>query len=207
MRLDIVKFIYELSKEEREKHVRGQDVYWVSDLVRCSLKRDYELRYPELSLREVFIPFYISGSLIHRGLQEILKERFGDVIKTEVEEFKELLLPDGGKVVIRGRADAVIFGDEGKIGLEIKTSRSDINIPHEQHLEQVMIYNWLMNLNYSLLIYITSERVAQFTVFDRFSESDIVGRVVNPIFPRYVWECNYCVYSVLCPYKKSVSSK
>lgn len=207
MHLDIIKLIYELSREEREKHIREHDVYWVSDLIRCSLKRDYELRYPELSLRELFIPFYISGNLIHRGLQEILKERFGNIVRTEVEESKELLLPDGSKVVIRGRADAIIFSDEGKIGLEIKTSRSDTNIPHEQHLEQVMIYNWLMDLNYSLLIYITLDRIAQFTVFDRFSEPDIVSRVVNPVFPRYAWECNYCVYSVLCPYKKSVSSK
>jgi len=205
--LDIVKLIYELNKEERERHVREPNVYWVTDLVRCSLKRDYEIKYPELSLREVFIPFYISGSLIHRGLQEILKERFKDSVKTEVEYFKELSLHDGSRVVVKGRADVIVSSDEGNVGVEIKTSRSDINIPHEQHLEQVMIYNWLMDLKYSLLVYITPERVAQYTVFERFSESEIIDRIVSTVFPRYVWECNYCVYSVLCPYKKSTTSK
>lgn len=207
MILDIVKLIYELNREERERHVRKPNVYWVTDLVRCSLKRDYEIKYPELSLREVFIPFHISGSLIHRGLQEILKERFGDSVETEVEYFKELSLHDGSKVVVKGRADVIISSDDGRVGVEIKTSRSDMNIPHEQHLEQVMIYNWLMDLKYSLLVYITPERVAQYTVFERFSESEVINRVVSTALPRYVWECSYCVYSVLCPYKKSITSK
>ncbi len=199
--------IYELNKEEHEKHVREPDVYWVSDLVRCLLKKEYEMRYPELSLREIFIPYYVSGNLIHRGLQSILKERFGDSVKTEVECVKELTLPDGGKAVVKGRVDALMLVDEVKIGIEIKTSRSDANLPHEQHLEQVMIYNWMMDLNYSLLVYITPERVAQFTVFDRVSEYDVVNRITNAVFPRYVWECTYCAYSVLCPYKKHVSSR
>ncbi|MEM2757740.1 MAG: CRISPR-associated protein Cas4, partial [Sulfolobales archaeon] len=149
----------------------------------------------------------ISGNLIHRGLQGILKERFGDSVKTEVEGLKEVILPSGDRIMIRGRADAVLVSDEGNIGIEIKTSRSDINIPHEQHLEQVMIYNWLMDLNYSLLIYITLDRIAQFTIFDKFSESEIIDRITNATFPRYGWECNYCVYSVLCPYKRGQSTK
>ena len=50
--LDIVKMIYEANKEEREKHKREENVYWVSDLVRCPLKRIYEMIYPELSAKE-----------------------------------------------------------------------------------------------------------------------------------------------------------
>jgi CRISPR-associated exonuclease Cas4 len=205
--LDIVRLIYELSRDEYVRHVRESNVYWVSDLVRCLLKRNYELIYPELRMREVFIPTLISGNLIHKGLQSVLKERFGGNVSVEVEASREVVLPTGDKVVIKGRADAIVSTDEGRVGIEIKTSRSDLNIPHEQHLEQVMIYNWLMDLNYSLLIYITPDRITQFTVLDRLTEADVVDRISNPTYPRYSWECNYCTYSVLCPYKKVVSSK
>lgn len=207
MGLDIVKLIYELSRDEYERHVREPNVYWVSDLVRCLLKRNYELIYPELRMREIFIPTLISGNLIHRGLQSVLKERFGGNVSVEVEASREVVLLTGDKVVIKGRADAIVSTDEGRIGIEIKTSRSDLNIPHEPHLEQVMIYNWLMDLNYSLLIYITPDRITQFTVLDRLTEADVVDRISSPTYPRYSWECNYCTYSVLCPYKKVVSSK
>ncbi|MCX8185945.1 MAG: CRISPR-associated protein Cas4 [Sulfolobales archaeon] len=207
MHLDVVKLIYELSKEEHEKHIRDLNTYWVSDLVRCLLKKDYEVKYPELSLRDIFIPYYISGTLIHKGLQSILKEKFGERVETEVEGVKEVLLPDGGKVIVKGRVDAILFSEGVRVGLEIKTSRSDLNIPHEQHLEQVMIYNWLMDLHHSLLIYITLDRVTQFSVLDKFSESEVADIIVNAKYPRYSWECNYCVYAVMCPYKRALGTK
>lgn len=205
MTVDLIKLIYDLSKEELAKHVRESNVYWVSDLVRCLLKRDYELKYPELSLREVFTPAFIYGNMIHRGLQSMLKEVFADKVMVEVESSKEIQLPgNSSKVVIKGRADAILATDEGNVGIEIKTSRSDMNLPHDHHVDQVMIYNWLFNLKYSLLIYITPDRVTQYEVLDRVLDSEVANRILDVRYPRYPWECNYCVYSVLCPYKRTV---
>mgnify|MGYP001626194555 CR=1 FL=1 len=204
MTVDLIKLIYELSKKELSKHVREANVYWVSDLVRCLLKRDYEIKYPELGLRELFTPAFIYGSMIHRGLQSILKEIFADKVMVEVESSKEIKLPGSSeKVVIKGRADAILVTDEGNLGIEIKTSRSDMNLPHDHHVDQVMIYNWLFNLKYSLLIYITPDRVTQYEVLDRILDSEVADRVLDTRYPRYPWECNYCAYSVLCPYKKT----
>lgn len=207
MTVDLIRLLYEVSRAERAKHVRDENVYWVSDLVRCLLKRDYEIKYPELSLREIFTPTFIYGNLIHKGLQNLIREHFGDKVLIEVESFKELRIPGSSeKVIVRGRADAILMTGNDKVGVEIKTSRTDANIPHEHHIDQVMIYNWLFDLSYSILLYVTPERVTQYTVFDRALESDVIDRILNVKYPRYQWECNYCIYSVLCPYKKTIRS-
>jgi len=202
MVLDLVKIIYELNKAERERHVRGEGVYWVTDLVRCTLRRDYELKYPELALKELFTPAFVLGDLVHRGLQHLLKERFGNSVSTEVEVQREVSLPSGGKVVVRGRADAVLSTNGERVGIEIKTARADIGLPKEHHVDQVRIYNWLLDLNYSILLYITPDRVAQYMVIDKASEEEVISRVTDTTYPRYPWECSYCLYSVLCPYKR-----
>ena len=204
--LDIVRMIYEANKEERERHRREEGIYWVSDLVRCPLKRRYEMEYPELSAKEVFTPHFILGNLAHLGLETFLKERLGDAVSTEVEGSREVVLPDGSKVIVRGRADAIIdLGGSNKVGVEIKTARSDIGIPQQHHRDQARIYNWLFNLRATILFYITPERVTQYLVEDVATDEEVVDRILSDVAPRYSWECNYCPYTVLCP-RKRVSS-
>lgn len=204
--VDVVKLLYEVGRSERAKHTRDAGTYWVLDLVRCLLKKDYEMRYPELSSREVFTPAFVHGSLVHRGLQSLLREVYSDRVLVEVESAKGLQAPGvGERIVIRGRADAILITDDGRVGIEIKTSRTDANIPHDHHLDQVMIYNWLFELKYSVLLYITPDRITQYTVFERATEDDIIDRITNAKYPRYQWECGYCAYAVLCPYKRVTS--
>lgn len=202
-RLDIINLLYLVSKEEKEKHPRKPDTYWVTDLVRCVLKREYELKYPELVEKEIFTPVFILGTLVHRGLQDLLKNVMREEVTTEVEVSQEVTLPDGRKVVVKGRADVIVkIGDEA-IGVEIKTARSDYDLPKPQHLDQARIYNWLFNLSQTILIYVTPERVTQYVVSDKASEEEIINRITSEKAPRYDWECRYCSYSVMCPYKVS----
>ena len=202
--LDIVKMIYEANREEREKHKREENVYWVSDLVRCPLKRIYEMIYPELSAKEVFTPIFILGNVAHWGIETFLKERLGDKVSIEVEGSREVTLPSGRSVVIKGRADAIIqLNENERIGVEVKTARSDTGIPQQHHKDQARIYNWLFNLEETILLYITPERVTQYEVTDKVTEQEVIARILDTNYPRYSWECGYCPYSVLCPYKKT----
>jgi len=210
MELNIISLIYEFLKEEREKHVREDGVLWVTDLVSCRLKEKYSREYPEIDLSTLFKPPLIQGTLVHRGLETFLKEHLSsDEVKVdvEVEGFKEIDLSkltmksDLSKVIIKGRIDVIVSTKESKIGIEIKTARADLGIPHPHHIDQVRIYNWLFNLDKSILIYITPDRLAQYEVCERFSESEIAKRVVDDASPRYEWECQYCPFSVLCSKK------
>ncbi len=204
--INLVQLIYQLKLKEMQEHRREKNVYWVTDLVRCPLKRYYEITYPELITSQVFTPPFIQGDLIHKGLERLLKEAFPEgKVSVEVEGGKEVVLPDGKKVTVEGRADAIISSDDEKIGVEIKSLRSDVGIPLDHHVDQVRAYNWLFNLSYSILIYVTPERITQYMVSDKFSEGEVIERILSNKAPRYPWECTYCPYSVLCPNK--VTSK
>ncbi len=203
--LDLINLLYRVSKEEREKHPRKPGTYWVTDLVRCVLKRDYELKYPELIEKEVFTPVFILGTLVHKGLQELLRSTMGEVVLAEVEGSREVILPDGKKVMIEGRADIIVKINNEMIGVEIKTARSDYDLPKPQHVDQARIYNWLFNLKHTILVYVTPERITQYLVSNKISEEEVVDRITTKNIPRYEWECRLCSYSVMCPYK--ISSK
>ena len=202
--IDLVDLVYKFRKEEKEQHQRTEGVYWVTDLTRCLLKREYELKYPELVAKDVFSPVFIMGDLAHRGIESLIKEFFLDAASVEVEGSREVVLPNGQKVIIKGRADAIIDLGEGiKVGVEVKTARADVGIPQPHHIDQVRIYNWLFNLKYSILFYVTPDRITQYEVSDRVSEEEIIERITSTTHPRYSWECSYCPFSVLCPHKKT----
>ena len=166
------------------------------------------MEYPELSAKEVFTPSFILGNLAHWGIEAFLKDRLGDNVEVEVEGSRDVVLPDGRKVVVRGRADAIIrLGDGTKVGVEVKTARSDTGIPQQHHRDQARIYNWLFDLKETILLYVTPDRVTQYEVTDRVNEQEVIARILDSTYPRYSWECSYCPYAVLCPYKKSSNSK
>ncbi|MDT7887559.1 MAG: hypothetical protein RQ885_01115 [Desulfurococcales archaeon] len=200
---DIVSILYRIKREAIEERKREDNVYWITDLVRCPLKREYEIIYPEISLSSIFSPSAIMGDLIHAGLEEMIKNRSGlGVVLTEVEGSKKIVLPDGREVEVRGRCDIILEMEGERIGVEIKSAKSDAKIPLEHHIDQVRLYNWLFNLRKSYLVYITRERITQYPIEQRATEDEVVTRITSRSYPRYLWECRYCNYSVMCPYKK-----
>lgn len=203
--IDIVSLIYSYTKSEREKHKKERGIVWVTDLVRCPLRATYEELYPELSLQDIFKPSLIVGSLVHRGLESILRDLIqGFVVETEAEGSKDVTLYDGSTVTVRGRLDIVLSRDSERIAIEIKSSRSDRGIPQRHHVDQVRAYNWLADLSGSILLYVTPTRITQFYIEDRMDSSEVVDRITSKKAPRYSWECAYCVYSVMCPSKIEV---
>ena len=201
--LDLIKEIYSWRKKEKEKHVREPKVYYVTDLVRCSLKREFETLYSDLNAYEIFYPPFVLGDLLHKGLQSMLQEILGERIVVEVEGEKKLSLPEGSEIIIRGRSDGIITLDnEKRIGVEIKSSRTDFNIPMDHHIDQARIYNWLFDLEETLLLYVTYERITQYRVREKISEEEIISRIKYVSAPRYSWECSYCPFALICPFKK-----
>ncbi len=174
---------------ELERHER--DGIWVTDLVRCPLKREFEERFPELYRASVYSPATILGSLVHLGLENLLSSELN--AQTEVKGERQV-----GDYKIVGRIDAIV----GRVGIEIKTSRADLEIPYEHHVLQAKIYNWLYDLEKTVLVYVTPDRFTEYHVSERVSEEDVIKLVLDKRAPRYDWECRYCHFSVICPNKR-----
>jgi len=204
--VDVIYELYNFLRQEREKHQKEPGTVWVTDLVSCSLKPKYMSMYPELAASDVFNPPTIVGTLIHRGLEELLKNIFGEKqfkVDVEPETSVELELP-AGKVVLKGRADVILTSPQGaKIGVEIKSMRGDMPTPLEHHIDQVKFYNYMFGLEKTVLVYVSPDRVTQYEVSEKASQEEILRRLAEPATPRYPWECKYCPFSVLCPNKSS----
>lgn len=207
--LNVVAELYSFYKSERQKHQREPGVVWASDLVSCSLKSRYSLEYPELELAELFNPVLVHGTLVHRGLEELLKQILGQKgVKVEVELEGSIevdlsaLAPGSGRVTVKGRADMILTLPTGeKQGIEIKSMRGDAPLPLEHHVDQAKIYNTVFNLSGTLLVYITPERITQYIERERLPLEEIARRILEQKAPRYPWECRYCPFAVLCPSK------
>ncbi|RLG89072.1 MAG: CRISPR-associated protein Cas4 [Thermoprotei archaeon] len=196
----IIELLYKLRREEFLKHRREANVYWVSDLVKCPIKREFEIKYPEIALSSIYSPYYILGDLIHKGLESVISEKLN--ARVEVEKSINVQLSNGMEVIVKGRIDSIITTERGEnIGIEIKSARADIGIPQQHHIDQVRIYNWLFDLTKSILIYITFNRVTEYEVVEKASTEEVIYRIEDKKAPRYSWECGYCSYAILCPYK------
>lgn len=188
--------IYVKMLEDYKEHLKdltNPNVVYVTDLVSCSQKRVFRQKYPELTFR--FDPIALLGILVHRGLEELLKE-YG--FQSEVEVVREVKVNDKN-YIIKGRVDAL---NEDCV-VEIKTARSDIGLPHEHHIGQLQIYLNLLNRNKGVLIYITPDRIVEFPVEkEEINMNELLKETLeNSKHPRWEWECRYCMFAKICPYK------
>lgn len=178
---------------ESEKHKRGQNEIYVTDLLYCGYKLLLEQKFPEILFSDPFNPVTLEGDLIHRGVQSILKEIYGDRIQIEVEKTGKI-----GDITLKGRIDAIL---DGKHGIEIKHAKGDYNIPHKHHILQAKIYKWLFNLESIELLYITRDRITSITVDGTITDSEINKLVQNPPIADEAWLCQYCSFNFACDKK------
>jgi len=189
------------SKERIEKK-QDNEIY-VTDLIYCPLKYRYQKMYKELSIVASVSPTTIMGELIHIGMEKLVSDLLkGKNIMSEVEVERKINI-DGKEYVIKGRVDLIVDNNI----IEIKSSRSDANIPHEHHILQLRIYLWLTGCERGLLLYITSNRIAEYEIIEPLSDgeiSDLVRSIISgEPAPRYQWECSYCSYALICPKKRT----
>ena len=199
--LRIVENLYRWKVEEYRERVEKklENEIYVTELLLCPLKSRLAKQYPELALSRVFDPPLFIGDMVHRGLQQTLKEIFGEEnVEVEVEVEREVAV-DGQSYVIRGRIDAVI----GDTVVEIKSGRSDVGIPHKHHVDQLRLYMWMRGAAKGLLLYVTNDRITEYPVEQPMSDGEVMDLVRSFLkgepAPRYPWECNYCPFAVVCP--------
>ena len=200
----LVEKILKKKLEDYLSHQKEENTLYVTDLVRCPLKNYYEKEYKELAMSEVFTPSAILGDFVHAGLEDFIRNNFPNA-QTEVELEKEIPV-NNKQVKIKGRVDAIAEIEGEKTVIEIKTARADKGLPHEHHKTQLQIYLWLTGIRKGLLIYITPDRITEYPVNEPLDDSVIIRLAEETLnmnrAPRYSWECKYCVFASLCPYKK-----
>ena len=199
----IVEKVFKTKIDEYFSHVdkKEENMLYVTDLVRCPLIPKYEQEYQDLAIFSTLNAATILGNFVHAGLEQFLKSHFTDV-QTEVELEKDLII-EGKVIKIKGRADAIMTFNGEKIVIEIKSGRTDKGIPYEHHLTQLKTYLWMTGIKKGLLVYITSDRIAEYQVNEPLDEAELLRLVEETLkkskTPRYPWECKYCVYSKICP--------
>lgn len=178
----------------RLSELKNPNTIYVTDLVSCTHKYHLRRRFPELTI--VFEPSAVLGDLAHWGLEKILSERG---VKTEVDVLKYVQL--GNEIyLVKGRVDAL---DESRgVVIEVKTSKSALNLPREHHVRQLNFYLEITGFGEGVLVYITPEKILEYEVLKQplNIENEVIELLNNEHHPRYTWECGYCTYRKICPY-------
>ena len=191
--------LYEKKKQEfleRIEELKDESTIYVTDLISCPQKRLYRMSFPELTFK--FDPHLVLGEMAHLGLQSYLSQA-GFEIEKEIEEKVEI---EGKVFKIKGRIDAY----SKDLIVEIKTGRPGQRLPQEHHILQTKIYLLMTDVPKGVLVYLTSDRLVEYQVeFDENLElgSLVVDYLKGGKAPRWEWECKYCVFSKMCPYRVS----
>ncbi|MEM0001374.1 MAG: CRISPR-associated protein Cas4 [Desulfurococcaceae archaeon] len=193
----ITELIYSRIVQEQLKklgELKSPNIIYVTDLVSCTHKYHLRKKFPELTI--VFEPAAVLGDLTHLGLEKILMEKG---IKVEVDLVKYVQV--GNEIyLVKGRADAV---DESReLVIEVKTSRSSLNLPRDHHVKQLNFYLEITGFNNGIIIYITPEKIVEYEIARQpiSIENEVLDLLNNKHHPRYTWECNYCPYKRICSY-------
>lgn len=195
---EILSIIYnEYMKELFEKLEESKDpsIIYVTDLVACTHKYHLRHLFPELTIR--FEPAAILGDLVHAGLENILEKK-GFKVELSIEHKYKI---EGREYVLKGRIDA--YNEEKGEIVEIKTSRTTQNLPREHHVYQLQIYLNILNADKGILVYITPERLLEFYIKrEKIDIKPLIKMIIEDrVHPKWGWECKYCYFQKICPYR------
>jgi len=186
---DFISEEYNRRLEAKEKY-SDRNVIFVSELVRCHHQTIFARAFTEFFS---ISPSAVLGRFAHIGFQEWLKGRTKN-LRVEVELSKVI---EGFEVV--GRVDAMDdeYIYELKTGLDHKGDK-----PNDVHLMQVKLYMWLADYQKAKIIYVTHGRFCEYEVTGAYTDIDVLRLIKNWESPRFKWECSYCMYSSICPYRR-----
>ena len=188
--------------EESDRSENGK--LHVSSLVLCPLKEVFMHKFPELYKSRQYNGALLLGRLVHIGLQKVIPELLNGVeVESEVKVEKTV---DLGHltVTVSGKIDLVIKKNNKVIPVEIKTARSDHSLPKEHHIMQLKIYMNMLGAYEGYLIYVTPDRITEYRIVGPIDDVSLSKFIMSrrEKAPLWDWECGYCVFSVVCPYKK-----
>lgn len=187
---------------------RRDRVVYVSELGWCWLKRWFGSSVPEASVGRVLDGRLLFGDFVHAGVLRVLKEVYGERVVTELDDPRAVsgerhVLVGGERFVVSGRVDAIL---DRVVGIDVKSHvpcRENNSLPKPWHVTQARLYNWLLGLQKTILMYVSPEGVFEYEVLDVASEDEVRRLIAERKSPYYPWECDSCVYSGFCPVFKS----
>lgn len=183
---------------EKYRHEHLPDKVHVHDLIRCKHKSELEVLFPEGSHK--LSPVLFLGEAVDEFVKNLIlnyKEKlFKDLVSTTSEVEKKISI-NGREITIIGRPD-IIMRDSV---IEIKYSRTPEDKPLEHHIAQLKLYMYLTNKKKGILIYFTPHGLREFVFEEEISDNYVQELVDSWKTPRYDWECQYCNYREICPYR------
>jgi len=203
----IVELLYEDRLKEYLERWREREeeknVVHVTELLTCPLKIEFLLKYPEVGKGQLLNSAFLMGVLLHKGLVKFLSEQSTYKVLEEVEVKRKI-----GEWTVKGRVDAWLVREDGEeIIVEIKTSRRDIGIPYQHHIEQLELYLWLTGVKRGLLVYITPDRITEYEVNTPATDEEVMMYIEDFIkkskVPRFDWECKVCQWANICNRKRA----
>jgi CRISPR/Cas system-associated exonuclease Cas4 (RecB family) len=190
-------------KRQEEFKPESDNEIWVSWLSECQVKR-------EQVTEDNANPYWlIRGIVTHIGVQTFLKDEVADVEK-KVEYPIEV---DGKQYVLKGSIDVVL--KDGTI-VELKTSRRNPGVFYPQHVFQLQLYMFMLNVERGLLVYLTPDDAIEYMItpdgvpgvlvpFQRITREYLVQVVHDYLSHRRIApfnECSTCFLRNSCRYRK-----
>jgi len=202
LELSVVGWLLERKLREFAEHYpRREDEVWVTDLVRCWLKREMVLRHRALALANLPTPSrFMVGDLIHDAVERVV-ERIAEEAgwkATREYEAERTVVVGGREYAVKGRIDVLVEGNGRRYVVEVKDVR-DIKLPFEHHDEQLKAYLWLVDADGGKIIYISKAGMIEREIHDPWTEEDVVRAIEERRAPRFDWECSFCTYTSWCP--------
>jgi len=192
--MKLSEILFRWKAAEQEKHQREPGVIYVTDLLECPLKRQYEEMFPEVAKAGFFNPVTLVGDIIHKGIQAI----FDGALDAKFEVDGEIVL---NSAKIRGRADMLM---EDRV-VDFKFVRSTYRIPHLHHLLQVRLYMRMFNKPKGSLLYVATDRITEIDetvepcLAKPMTDEEIVMLLTQKNAPMWAeWECSVCQFSPCC---------
>ncbi len=183
---------------EKYKHEHLPDKVHVHDLVRCKHKSELEVLFPEGSYK--LSPVLFLGEAVDEFVKNLVtnyKEKlFPDLVST-TSEIEKKVNANGVEITIIGRPDIIINDSV----IEVKYSRTPEDKPLEHHIAQLKLYMYLTDKRKGILVYFTPHGLREFIFEEEIGEDYVIELINNWKSPRYEWECQYCNYREICPYR------
>ncbi len=179
---------------QRLNEIVDENVWYVRELCGCSRKHFLRVKYPWLSLKSIFSNEAIFGEIVHKGLENILKNCDSKYIE---KKFRV----NGKNIVLKGKIDALC----NNVIYEFKTTRRILNKPIKSHEKQILIYMELLNIEKGYIIYINTI-TGKFMCFEikkqKLDLESLLKAYIENCVEAEEWECNFCEYSLVCEFKK-----
>lgn len=173
-------------QEEARKIGQWYNSIHVTELCQCRKKAEYFNKY---WLHIFPNPAILVGIMLHKGVQQWLREEFS--AEVEVEQEKKL-----GDIIISGSIDAIV----NDWVVEIKHTQDVYESqPYEHHVLQVKLYLWLSGLEKGKLVYISPKKLLEFDVTDKPTDDEVLMLYDTWQSPKWHWECNHCPFNQICP--------